>query len=62
VPVTEALPEGRLAYRVDEVANLLGISTDTVYELTQSGQLRSTKAGRRTLISAKALDEFLGDS
>lgn len=60
--MSTTLPAGRLAFRVDEVATLLGVSTDLVYELTQSGQLRSTKAGRKVLVSAKAIEEFLGDS
>ncbi len=55
-------PDGfRLAFSPVEVAAALGISRELVDDLIRTGQLRSIKAGRRRLISRKALAEFLAD-
>jgi excisionase family DNA binding protein len=40
----------RLAYSVDEVCAMLGVSVPTVYARINDGTLRSTKWGRRRLI------------
>ena len=53
------LPEDRMAYSPGEVRKFLGIGETLVYELLAQGKIRSIKAGRRTLIPAAALDEFL---
>jgi excisionase family DNA binding protein len=54
-----AVPEGRLAYSVAEVQGFLGIGKTLLHELLAKGQLRSIKAGRRTLIPKAALEAFL---
>jgi excisionase family DNA binding protein len=41
----------RLAYSLDEAAELLGISRELVHDLLRTGQLGSVKAGRRRLIA-----------
>jgi excisionase family DNA binding protein len=57
------LRAGRLAYSVEEVALLTGMSQELVHTLVRTGELRSVKAGRRRLISRRHLDAFLaGDS
>jgi len=53
------LPEGRMAYSVEEVRRALGIGRSTIYDLLAMGRLRSVKAGRRTLIPAAALEAYL---
>ena len=52
--------ENRLL-RVEEAARLLGISRSKVYELIQSGRLRSVHIDRSVRVSLKALDEFIQD-
>lgn len=47
-----------LVYTVSEIAQILKVSKNTVYELIHSGVLRCFKLGI-TKITAKALNEFL---
>jgi excisionase family DNA binding protein len=49
----------RLAYRPEEVAQLLGLGRTTVFELLRSGELESVKAGRARLVPADAIDRYL---
>ena len=51
--------EPRLAFGVQEVADALGISRELVKHMIRTGQLPSVKAGRRRLISRKALERYL---
>jgi excisionase family DNA binding protein len=44
-----ALAGRRLAFSLDEAAELLGISKELVHDLLRTGQLGSVKAGRRRL-------------
>lgn len=53
----ERLP--RLAYRVDEVAAMLGISGKSVRRLIARGLLKPSKALRHLLITRQELDRFL---
>ena len=41
------------------VQELLGLSKTTVAELLHSGKIRSQKAGRKYLISRKAVEDFV---
>ncbi|HUC25795.1 MAG TPA: helix-turn-helix domain-containing protein [Streptosporangiaceae bacterium] len=50
---------GRLAYSVPEVAQVLGLSRDVIYDEIRSGRLESLKVGRRRIITRKQVDEFL---
>jgi excisionase family DNA binding protein len=59
LPRTSRLPEGRLAYSVEEVRRALGIGRSTIHDLMAMGRIRSVKAGRRTLIPAAAVEAYL---
>jgi excisionase family DNA binding protein len=59
VPAPGQGEQQRLAFSPDEVAAVLGISRDLVYDLLRTGQLRSVKAGRRKLISRLNIEAFL---
>ena len=49
----------RLAYSVTESCVAAGIGRTHLYELIARGELRAVKVGRRTLILAADLDEWL---
>ena len=55
-----SLPAERLAYSVDEAAQLTGLSRDLLYDEMRRGHLRYRKVGRRRLITRQHLEEFLG--
>lgn len=44
---------------VDETATALGLGRTKIYELIREGRLKSVKVGRRRLVPAVAVDEFL---
>lgn len=48
-----------LCLSVKQVAEVLGISKNTAYELVRSGQLHSVRTGRQIRISRDALKVFL---
>jgi excisionase family DNA binding protein len=52
-------PGERLAYSVDEVAQITGLSRDLLYDEMRSGRLDSIKVGRRRIITRQHLDAFL---
>jgi excisionase family DNA binding protein len=56
--VTPGLAE-RLAYSVDEVAQITGLSRDLLYDQMRSGRLGYIKVGRRRIITRQHLDAFL---
>jgi excisionase family DNA binding protein len=49
----------RLAYSVDEAAEVIGVSRDHIYDLLRTGLLRSVKSGRRRLITKGQLEAYL---
>lgn len=49
----------RAAYRPLELVPVLGLGRSTIYRLLRSGAIRSVKAGRRTVVPADAVAEFL---
>jgi excisionase family DNA binding protein len=49
----------RLLFRVEEVAEVLGLGTTTVKGLIASGALRSVKIGAARRVSATALAEYV---
>ena len=51
--------EGHRLFAVGQVAEILGISRDLVYDLLRRGQLRSVKIGRLRRISGRRVDEFV---
>lgn len=51
-------PRTRLV-SIEVAAQLLSIGRTTVYDLVNRGELRSTKIGRRTLVSVEDIDAFV---
>ena len=49
----------KLLYEVDEVAGMLSLGRSKLYSYILSGQLRSIKLGRRSLIKSEAIHEFI---
>lgn len=49
----------RLAFTVNETAQVLGLSPISVYRLIQRGKLKASGDLRTKLISKKAIEEFL---
>jgi len=52
-------PAERLAYSVDEVVQITGLSRDLLYNQMRTGRLGYTKVGRRRIITRQHLDAFL---
>lgn len=52
-------PLRKLAYTVEQACEAVGLGRNFLYIAMSEGRLRSFKAGRRRLISAKALMEFV---
>jgi excisionase family DNA binding protein len=52
-------PAERLAYSVNEAAQILGLSCDLLYDQMRRGKLRYLKVGRRRLITRQTLEAFL---
>ena len=50
----------RLAYSVDEAAQLTGLSRDLLYDQMRTGKLAYIKVGRRRIITRQHLEAFLG--
>lgn len=50
-----ALP--RISVRIKEAAEMLGCSTDHIYDLIASGDLRSARSGRMRLVEYASLVE-----
>lgn len=57
--VSPALP--RIAYSVDEAAEILGISDWKVRRLISAGRLPAKRLDGRILVSARALDTYFDD-
>jgi excisionase family DNA binding protein len=60
-PSNETQPSERLAYKPEELSALLGIGRSSVYEALRTGAIRSTRLGRRIVVSKQAIDEFLAN-
>jgi excisionase family DNA binding protein len=52
-------PAERLAYSVDEVAAVTGLSRDLLYGQMRAGKLAYLKVGRRRIITRQHLEAFL---
>lgn len=50
----------RLAVRVEEAAEMLGLGRSTVFELLKDGSLASIKVGKRRLIPIQEITAFIG--
>ena len=55
---SDSLP---LAYRIERAAERLGIGRTTAYAEVASGRLRSFRVGKRRLVPASALAEYIAD-
>lgn len=55
IPQVEPGAPMRLAYRVDEVCEMLGVSRDTIERAVKAGKLKSGKGLGRRLIDAESL-------
>ncbi len=55
---TKATPEKR-SYSVAEVAEILGVSKRSVYNLCSSGIFKSVRIGTKLRISKRSFDEWL---
>lgn len=51
----------RLAYKPDEVADLVGLHVHSVYAAVRDGRLPAKHYGRRILISHEALEQWLAE-
>ena len=49
----------KAAYSIPEAVQITGVGRSRLYQEIESGRLRSVKVGRRTLIPANAIDEWL---
>jgi len=58
VPAAKA-PVERLALRVEEAGEALGIGRDLVFRLIREQKLRAVKCGGRTLIPVAAIKDYL---
>lgn len=54
----DAPGQGRILFPVDEAAYVLGIKARKIWYLIESGQLRATRIGRRTLVHKSVLEAF----
>lgn len=50
----------KLTYTVEEAADLLGVGRTRMYELARKGEVPSIRLGRRILVPAHLLREFVG--
>ncbi len=51
----------RLSVSKAEAAKMLGLSESTVHQLTQAGELKCKRIGRRVIYSVETLRRFLLD-
>lgn len=49
----------RVAYRIDEICKLTGLSRSTIYLEISAGRLRVIKCGNRTLVLVEACKAWL---
>jgi excisionase family DNA binding protein len=49
----------RLAYSISEACGLLSVGRTTLYSAIKKGDLKTSKVGRRTLVTAEALKLWL---
>jgi len=54
------MPE-RLAYSIEEVCELTGLSRSLLYDVMNTGRLAYIKVGRRRIITRDHLNAFLAD-
>lgn len=57
--VAASASKERLAYRINEVAHLLGVSRRTINRRIEAGELESFKSGAIVLIPAASLARYM---
>ncbi len=57
-----SIPVQRLAYKVEEVAQLLGLSVDKVYELVRASRIPHKRLGRRIIVPREPFETWLNSS
>lgn len=55
----EIAVNSKIVYKVSEASSLLGLGLHTTYGLIRSGTLRSIRVGRKIIVPAAAIHEFL---
>lgn len=55
--MSQALP--RLSYNVDEAVSATGLNRTAFYAAISKNQIKTFKVGRRRMVSARALQEFI---
>ena len=58
-PPTSGRLTDRLAYSVEEAAQVTGLSRDLLYDEMRAGRLAYLKVGRRRIITRQHLEAFL---
>lgn len=58
-PAEPPIPDDLRAYTVPQAAEMLGLSEVYLRVMLKRGDIRSVKAGRRVLVPATAIREFL---
>lgn len=58
-PACRERGDARLAYRVDDAADLIGVGRTTFYALIRDGRIVPRKLGRATLILRADLDRLI---
>lgn len=53
-----SLPAGKLAYRINEAGEALGLSRSTIYELIRVGELELGRLAGRSVIPARSLESY----
>ena len=57
-----ALTVGKIGYRPDEAARVMGVGRTTVYKLLRSRELAAKKVGAATVIPESELRRFLSSA
>jgi excisionase family DNA binding protein len=55
-------PDESLALSVEETANILGLSRNSVYEAVRTGKIASLRFGKRIIVPRAALNKMLSQS
>lgn len=61
MPLEKVVPtqKDRLSYTVEEAVSATGLNRNAFYRAMSANELRTFKVGRRRMVSAKALQEFI---
>jgi excisionase family DNA binding protein len=59
LPTTASHEMEKIAFNLPEACQALGLGRTTLYAAIKIGELKAVKAGRRTLITREALQDFL---